>query len=180
MDISHYAKFLSHLAIFNSLNESEIADIARLFKVVRLQPGQILCEEGMPGDSFFVIENGSLQVLRSTQQGDNQLIAEIKGPSVIGEMAILDGSKRSATVRALTEVNLYRIECGDFQVLRSNWNVASYKIIRNLGLTLCERLRETNERITQFFDNPEESLQQLQDRQKQLWEQRVRERGGIV
>jgi len=180
LDTSHYAKFLSHLGIFDGLTEAEITDIARLFKVVHLQPREILCEEGTPGDCFFIVESGSLQVLRSTQQGDNQTIAEVNGPSVIGEMALLDGSKRSATVRALTEVSLYRIECNDFQVLRSNWNVAAYKVIRNLGLTLCERLRDTNNRLTQFFQNPEQSLQKLQERQKKLWEQRVQERGGLI
>ena len=180
MDTSHYAKFLSHLSILDGLTEIEITDIARLFKVVQLQPQEILCEEGTPGDCFFIIESGSLQVLRSTQQGDNQTIAEVKGPSVIGEMALLDGSKRSATVRALTEVTLYRIECDDFQVLRNNWNVASYKVIRNLGLTLCARLRDTNERLALFFGNPEKSLKKLQERQKELWEQRVQERGGLI
>ena len=180
MDTSHYAKFLSHLSILEGLTEIEITDIARLFKVVQLQPEEILCEEGGPGDCFFIIESGSLQVLRSTQQGDNQTIAEVKGPSVIGEIALLDGSKRSATVQAITAVSLYRIECDDFQVLRNNWNVATFKVIRNLGLTLCERLRDTNERLTLFFKNPEKSLQELQGRQKELWEQRVQERDGLI
>ncbi len=180
MDTSHYAKFLSHLSIFEGLSDNEIADIARLFKTVQLKPGDLLCEEGSQGDCFFIIESGSLQVARSTKQGDNQTIAKVTGPTVIGEMALLDGSKRSATVRAFSDVSLYQIDCDDFQVLRNNWNAASYKVIRNLGLTLCHRLRETNLRISDFFENPEKSLQRLQSRQKELWEQRVKERGGIV
>ena len=180
LNISHYSKFLSHLSIFTGLTDSEMVDIARLLKSIQLKPEEFLCEEGDPGNCFYIIESGTLQVLRSTQQGDNQIIAKIKGPSVIGEMALLDGSKRSATVRALSEVKLYRIECSDFQLLRSNWNVAAFKVIRNLGHTLCGRLRETNERITQFFENPRDSLETLQQRQKNLWEQRIQERGELV
>ena len=180
MDTSHYAKFLSHLSIFEGLGDNEIADIARLFKTIQLKPGDLLCEEGEQGDSFFIIERGSLHVVRSTQQGDNQTIATVNGPTVIGEMALLDGSKRSATVRAFSDVSVYEIQCDDFQVLRNNWNVASYKVIRNLGLTLCQRLRETNLRISDFFENPEKSLQKLQNRQKELWEKRVKDRGGMV
>lgn len=180
MDLPHYKQILSGLSIFSGLTESEFADIAKLFRVIQLKPEELLCEEGSPGSCFFIIEIGSLEILRSTQQGDNQAIAQVQGPSVVGEMALLDGSKRSATIRALSEVTLYQIECADFQVLRNNWNSAAFKIIRNIGLTLCARLRDTNERISHFFSHPEQSLHQMKKRQEELWEQRIRERGGLV
>ena len=179
MDFSHYARFLSHLPIFKGLNPEEIADIARLFKPVQVKAGQEVCREGEPGDAVFVIESGQLEVLKKAEQGDEQSLATLNGPTVVGEMALLDGVERSATVRAKTDVSLYRIERKDFSLLRNEYNLAASKVIRNLGLILAHRLRHTNERVSEFFRDPEKSLKAMQARQKALWQQRLKDRGDV-
>ena len=159
MDHSHYSRFLSHLPIFSHLTGEEIADIARTFKPIKLQAGTVICREKDEGDSMIVIVSGEVTVAKSTAQGDDQVLATLKAPTVVGEMAILDGSPRSATVTSTGNGDGYRIDRQEFELLRANGNVAAYKVIRNLGRMLCERLRDTNELITSFFAHPDSSLE---------------------
>ena len=180
MDHSHYTKFLSHLPIFSHLSGEEIADIARIFKPVKLEPGKVLCREGDEGDGMIVVISGEVRIAKSTVQGDEQVIATLPAPTVVGQMAILDGSPRSATVTSTQTGDGYLIARGEFELLRQNGNVAAYKVIRNLGRLLCERLRDTNGLITDFFADPTASLELMQERQKELWKKRLEARGDQV
>ena len=179
MDHSHYARFLSHLPIFSNLSGEEIADIARIFKPIKLMAGTVICTEKDEADSMIVIVSGEVTIAKSTTQGDEQILATLKAPTVVGEMAILDGSPRSATVTSTRAGDGYQIAREEFELLRKNGNVAAYKVIRNLGRMLCGRLRDTNDLITSFFAHPDSSLDRMQERQKELWKKRLAERGEL-
>lgn len=168
MDLSRYTQFLSSFAVFNDLTDSEMAEIAKLLKMGQRKAGQVLCIEGQPGECMFILESGCVEVSQQTEQGDQQVLATIQAPTVIGELALLDGAKRSATVTAVQNVNLYRLDGRDFNSLRDIWSTAAYKVIYNLASTLCARLRDTNQKIDEFFSDPEAALASLHKRQQQL------------
>ena len=179
MDHSHYAKFLSHLPVFKNLSDEEIGEIVRLFKPASIKAGDVLVTEGDDGQSMLIIESGQVAVVKSTHQGDEKPLAIIDAPTVIGELSLLDGIKRSATVRCAKDGQAWRIDRADFEVLRQNFHPAAFKVLHNLGLMMAQRLRDTNTRIAEFFDNPGSSLEMMQKRQRQLWEQRLKERGEM-
>ncbi len=66
-------------------------------RFVRLQPGEDLVEQGAPGDRLFLLFDGVLLVLR-----DGRPVTEVGPGAVLGEMALLDGGRRTATLRAVT------------------------------------------------------------------------------
>ena len=179
MDHSHYAKFLSHLPIFQNLSDEEIGEIVRLFKPATIKAGEVLVKEGDASQSMLIIESGQVAVVKSTHQGDEKALAIIDAPTVIGELSLLDGTKRSATVRCAKDGQAWRVDRPDFEVLRQNYHPAAFKVLHNLGLMMSQRLRDTNSRIAEFFDNPGSSLEVMQKRQRQLWEQRLKERGEM-
>lgn len=170
--MDHYVQFLSHLPVFASLTNSEIADIVRLFKPMSVAPGTLLCREGEPGTGIFVIEKGSVEIMKATVQGDTQVVAILPAPTVVGEMALIDGAHRSASARAVDAVTAYRIDCAEFNALRRAWNPSAYKVIYNLTRMLCDRLRDTNDKIEAFFADPHASLAAMQARQNDLLKQR--------
>lgn len=177
MDTAQYTHFLGHIPVFKGLGEADLADLARLFKLQRVPDGTVLCNEGELGDAVFILSAGRVEVMKRTAQGDLQPLAELTAPTVVGEMALLDRGPRSATVRVKGGAEVYRIACADFDVLRGQFNRAAYKVIHNLALVLCERLRDTNEKIESFFADPERSLAEMKARQARLWEQRQARRG---
>ncbi|MBT6175970.1 MAG: cyclic nucleotide-binding domain-containing protein [Deltaproteobacteria bacterium] len=179
MDHSHYAKFLSHLPVFSNLSDEEIGEIVRLFKPATMKAGEILVSEGDTSQSMLIIESGQVAVVKTTHQGDEKVLAILDAPTVIGELSLLDGIKRSATVRCAKDGQAWRIERADFEVLRQNFHPAAFKVLHNLGLMMAERLRSTNARISEFFSQPGDSLELMQKRQKELWEQRLKERGDM-
>lgn len=167
-----YSKLLGHLPIFKGLTDTEAGDLAQLMHLEQKKEGTVLCAEGTPGDVVYILESGTAVAAKRTAQGDEQILATIEAPSVIGELALIDGAVRSATVRAKTQVAVYTIAVKDFEALRAKLHPGAHKILRNLALTLCDRLRETNERIGEFFADPEKSLAAMQKRQKELWKMR--------
>ena len=95
MDLSHYAQFLGHLPLFKGLSPDELAEICRTFRMRAFKQGDVLCQQGEPSDGMFVIERGSATVSIRTAQGDEQVISQLTGPTVVGEMALLDGAPSS-------------------------------------------------------------------------------------
>lgn len=78
-------------------------DLARVLAACdlkRLSPGDALCSEGEPGDAMFFVLDGTVVVTRQDPSGQPRELARIPGPAVVGHMALIDQSKRSATCTA--------------------------------------------------------------------------------
>jgi len=83
------------------------------------EPGDIIFEQGDLGDSVYVIEEGECEVL-CKRKGEQELLATLSGGECFGEMALLSDRTRSATIRALTAMNVLIIPKGDFNKLRQS------------------------------------------------------------
>ena len=75
-------------------------DLARISRVRRYPSGQVLWNEGDPGDSLLVLEEGQLRISRFTSSGQEAVLAVFEAPASLGELALLDGEPRDATVIA--------------------------------------------------------------------------------
>lgn len=64
-------------------------------------PGETLCREGVPGHSCFLIANGQVEVTKQIDGEDKQL-ATLRAGAIVGQLALVDRTSRSASVRALT------------------------------------------------------------------------------
>ncbi len=95
------ADVLESVGLFSRCTARERRTIARHAQTASLPTGTDLVVEGEPGDALFVNIDGSAEVLR-----DGVAVAEVGSGSHFGELAILDGSPRSATVRATTDVKV--------------------------------------------------------------------------
>jgi len=84
----------------------------------RVGAGEIIFDAGDPGDALYIVARGRVEVLQSTGgQADEQRIAELDEGKAFGEMALLTGAPRTATVRAVTDGELLRIGKDDFDRL---------------------------------------------------------------
>jgi len=92
------------------------ASLASL-KIRRYGPGEVIIEEGdKPGDAF-VTHTGIVEVFKATAEGREVKIAEVAPGSVVGEMALLTGYPRSATVKAKGECELFVVAPPVFRML---------------------------------------------------------------
>jgi CRP/FNR family transcriptional regulator len=94
----------AQVELFAELPEAMLAVLARESRVRRYPEGQVLFSEGDPGDSLVVLEEGRLRISRFTPGGQEVVLATMEAPAAIGELALIDGAPRSATVVAQTPV----------------------------------------------------------------------------
>jgi ATP/ADP translocase/HEAT repeat protein len=129
---------LKGAAIFNGMPANYLAAVAEIAEERTLFAGETLFKQGDFGDSLYVVIEGSLSVLAGEKEQ-----ARLPAGECIGEMALLDGNPRSASVRAASDARLLRIKAEAFRgLLASQPRIA----LALLG-TLAGRLREATSRV---------------------------------
>jgi len=95
---------LRQVPLFAEL-QPEILDLLVSESPIRRYPrGQFLFNEGDPGESLLVLEEGSVKIARFAASGQEVVLATTEAPAIFGELALLEGAPRSATVTARTPV----------------------------------------------------------------------------
>ena len=121
---SRLAKTLRTIDLFDVLSDEELRHAAERFKALSFSAGERIIEENTPGDSFFLLERGSVTVTK-TIGGAPRPLARLGPGEFFGEMALLTGERRSATVTADSDVDLCVLDKAGFQdVLARNPGVA--------------------------------------------------------
>src|SRR5215468_7819954 len=100
---------LAALPLFRGLDEAALVAIAAELEWVELPGGTVLFREGDPAESLYVVTAGSLEVLLKGAEGDRP-VAQIGVGETVGEMGLIAGAPRSATVAALRDSELVRLD----------------------------------------------------------------------
>jgi CRP-like cAMP-binding protein len=105
----------------------------------KVAAGQVVFEEGDLGSEMFVIQSGTVELVKRTRRGEVKVLATLEKGDFFGEMSILEDVPRSATAMAKTECELIRIGQSTFdEMLRHDREIA-VRMLRKLS----RRLRET-------------------------------------
>lgn len=130
------AQRLRTLPLFSELDSHDLGLIAARMREVTVQAGDVLIEQGeMPAD-IFVLEEGTIEITRDGTAVSTQ------GPgSVVGEIALVDPQRRTATVRATTDVRAVALSIDDFQAIVAEMP----EIARDLLAIATSRLAELDD-----------------------------------
>ena len=164
MDKRLYQKILAMAPLFRTLNPDEMSQIIEISKVLRVREGVTVVEEGDVASAMYVLVEGSAEVIKELPGGDVAPVATLKAPNVFGEMALIDSHPRSATVKTTTDAVLFQINLEAFNDLRTAFQPAAFKVLRAVAPLMCERLRTINERVGEFFKNPEQDLSAIEEK----------------
>jgi NTE family protein len=110
------ATLLAGTPLFGDVDTAALHRIAQLTDEVHITGGATLMNEGEPGDCFYLVVSGRLQIF-SVSQGAPRVVAELGQHETVGEMAMLTGGPRSATVRAVRDSRLIRFSRAAFDRL---------------------------------------------------------------
>jgi CRP-like cAMP-binding protein len=111
---------------------------------LNLEPGEVLFREGDAGNIMYVIAEGSLRVEKG-QGDDMQILTTLQSGEFVGEMSVLIGSKRTATVIAEEACDLLPYDADTLGELLHRSPTIAMRIIR----LLASRLKDTTDRATQ-------------------------------
>ena len=133
---------LAEVGLFANLASTILDDLAAVSRVRRYPQGQVLWNEGDPGDSLLVLEEGHLRIARMTASGQEVVLAVVEAPAAIGELALLDGAPRDASVEAQRPVIVRHVPRPAFlELLRRE-----PRAVEGLLQTLAAMVRRGNER----------------------------------
>ena len=110
--------------------------LADLFVAKDYEAGELVFDEGVVGDSMYVIESGSVEVLRKNPQGEYQQIAVLGDKKFFGEMSLIDKEYRSATVRAKESARLLQLSNENLHIFARNYRNGFTWVVVNIARVL--------------------------------------------
>src|SRR5262245_4783998 len=125
-------KHLERVPLFSGFSDAELRRVAGISNIREVPAGTVLTQMGKPGDSFFVIIDGKVAVQTQIGTGD-----PLQPGDFFGEMSLLDGEPRSATITATTDVRLLVVERSHFWRLLDE----TPEITRRVLTVLSRRVR---------------------------------------
>jgi CRP-like cAMP-binding protein len=135
--------FLKNVPIFSDLDEETLAKVAKSGVLKSFKKNNIILSEEDSGSALFVIEEGKVKVSRSSNDDKEVILAIINESDFFGEMALLDGMARSATVTALEDTKLFMIQRNEFLELLKNYPEVSIALLTEL----TRRLRASSMKV---------------------------------
>lgn len=145
-------KLLGKSFVFEALDDQARRELAAFAYVKRFRSGDVIFSMGDPGQSMMAIAEGSVRVSMLTPSAREITLNDLQAGDVFGEIALLDGGERSASVKALTNCTLIVLERRSLlDVLGRNPDLSIHLIE-----LLCQRVRRSDERMIEiaFLDLP--------------------------
>ena len=126
---------ISQIPLFAAWNRRELAQVAALTVPAEQKKGSVLTRQGADGGLAFIIATGRAEVTRNGKR-----LARLGPGDVVGELSLIDGQPRSATVTAVTDLEVLELDRRDLMKLMRK--VPS--MVRKLLESLSQRLRDVN------------------------------------
>jgi CRP/FNR family cyclic AMP-dependent transcriptional regulator len=136
--MSHEA-FLSKVPLFSNCSAAEVAALAAVAQEHAYTAGQIIVTQGTPGQAFYMVLAGRVEIVRDTNSLGTFGVGDF-----FGEMALLDQAPRSATIRAVEDTTCLMLSNWDFRALLEQHPSIAIKLLE----VLSRRLRVADERLT--------------------------------
>jgi CRP-like cAMP-binding protein len=137
------SKFLSSIPIFSELPDEALEKIEKTGSRKSFKKNDVILMEEESGTALFVIVTGKVKVARSSNDGREVILTILTDKDFFGEMAILDGLTRSATVIATEETELFMLQRNDFMNLLHEHPEISIVLLQEL----TRRLRAADMKI---------------------------------
>jgi CRP/FNR family transcriptional regulator, cyclic AMP receptor protein len=148
---------LHNCLLFQGIDEKYIDEFLASCEIITLRQGEFLLHQNEIGDVMYVVESGQLQVIldQEVTKSDSQekkVIGTRESGSLIGELCVFGQQKRSASICALVDSKLLKIEGEDFRGRIYTKDLDALLICYNIAKLLSERLITTNALLT--LQNP--------------------------
>ena len=134
--MSELSEFLKYVPIFSELPDETIEKIAEIGQIKEFKKDSVILMEDEDGLTMFFIIEGKVKITRVSSDGKEVILSVLGRSEFFGEMAILDGMSRSATVIALEDSKLFIIHRNDFLELLKKHPEISIPLLQELTARL--------------------------------------------
>src|SRR5436309_7481549 len=136
--------FLKNVKLFAELSTDSLLKLGSSLKTAEFPPAEIIVREGAPGVSMYIIKSGLVEVRKKdTTTGFDFLVAQLSKGAAVGEMSLLTGKPRSATVTTVQPTVVFTLTRADFRNLLTQHPEISLGLAR----ILAERLEDATKQV---------------------------------
>ncbi|MYD59445.1 MAG: cyclic nucleotide-binding domain-containing protein [Gemmatimonadetes bacterium] len=136
---------LRAIPLFRELNRRELEAVVQLIEIRKYSTGDVVFEQGAPGDGVYVVLKGYVEVVQKDGEEDKKvLLAQSESGSFFGETALLEGVPRTAAAVATEDTKLALFSRDALHQLAEQRPHLGVKIAIQLARVVAERLRQTN------------------------------------
>ena len=124
---------LGRIDFFESLSRRDLRKITRHLKIINYSRGEEIITQGDPGEVFFLIKSGSVNVVAVDENGEIYMRKMLREGNYFGEISLLTGDPRTATVTVIEDVELFLLNKGDFKAILREFPALDEKISEKIA-----------------------------------------------
>jgi type IV pilus assembly protein PilB len=144
VDNEQLVQFLKNVKLFAELGPDSLAKLGTCLKTADFPPAEVIVREGAPGVSMYIIKSGLVEVRKKDPAtGIDFLVAQLSEGAAVGEMSLLTGKPRSATVTTVQPTVVFTLTRADFRNLLTQHPEISLGLAR----ILAERLEDATKQV---------------------------------
>ena len=145
MNLNEKREFLAKVSIFSRCKRSDLKALAKSCQEMSFRKGDVICQQGDRGSALFIITTGEVDVIEEHKDGNITNLARLVEQAVIGELSIIDGETRSATVVAAMDTTCLVLTSWDLMATIQDRPLIAMDIL-NIVIaryrSLAEKMRE--------------------------------------
>jgi len=153
-----FTRLKENVVFFKNFNDGELLGVLKSTQREVFQDNEIVFKEGTRGDKMYIIIAGKVKISRNIGRGEEEVLVTLESGALFGEMGPIDESPRSARATAASETVLLSLR---ESILRENNLGLAYKLYKNFSVMLAERLRSTNQRLTDLSVSDRDSSEKI-------------------
>jgi len=147
MDLENLNRFIAEVELFNTLSEEQIAKLIPLFEHLSFQQGTMLFTENTPREAIFVIQEGQVELFKTTPFGEEKRLSYFTKYDFLGEGSLVDDSPHSTSARAVTNVEGLLIPKEKLLAVFKQDGEISVNILTHLTRVVFRRMSHANFRL---------------------------------
>lgn len=155
-----FNKLKENVVFFQNFNDGELLALLKSTQHESYDDQESIFKEGTRGDKMYIIISGSVRIARNIGRNQEEVLVTLESGSLFGEMGPIDQSPRSANAISVGDTILLSLR---ESILRQNSLGLAYKLFKNFSVMLAERLRNTNQRLTDLSMSGRDSSDRIRD-----------------
>jgi CRP-like cAMP-binding protein len=150
MKAEQAAALLARSPLFGNLDESELLGLGACARRRTYRKGEYIFHQGDAGDAMFVLTEGSVKVIFASEEGDEMILATLRPPEIFGELALVDGGPRSASIKTLEPTTVLALSRAALLDLMSREPAVTDVVLRTFGRLVRQLISQASDLV--FMD----------------------------
>ncbi len=157
---SEAKKMIEQVPVLSPLSDDELSELSRNVTIERYGTGELIVREGEDGDSMYIIQSGVCEAMKTHESGRIEFLSTMQPGDFFGEISLLTGEKRTASIKAVQDTSVIVIK----KTVFSKIMIANPVISEQIGSVVLERQQKKGVPLENFEDihqNPARFIQTI-------------------